>query len=53
MNTNDLAETLFICFSNLKDRDGKFTMFHRHVPPEDAMFYAQQIAEMLKKDGVI
>jgi hypothetical protein len=50
MNTNDLAEILLICFSQLKDRDGKFVMFHRNVTPEDAVFYAKQVAELLQKE---
>lgn len=49
MNADDLAELLLICFSKLKDRDGKFVMFHRNVTPEDAVFYAKQVAEMLQE----
>lgn len=48
MNTNHLSERLLICFSQLKDKDGKFVMFHRNVTPEDAVFYAKQMAEMLQ-----
>lgn len=50
---DNLAEQLFICFSKLKDRDGKFVMFHRHVPPQDAMYYAQQVAQMLEEEQII
>lgn len=50
MNTNDLAERLLICFSQLKDRDGKFVMFHRNITPQDAVFYAKQMADMLQQE---